>query len=97
MGTKRAYTRHKVMYYPKFHCELNHIEYFWCDGKSWTRCHCKYTMNELRNDIPKALSLVKSSTILGHYKSYLKKMDLYAEKLVYGTDEWEKLTSHKKT
>ena len=71
------------MYYPKFHCELNHIEYFGCDGKSWTRRHYKYIIDWLRKDIPKALCLIKSSTILGHYKSCLKKMDLYREKLTY--------------
>ncbi len=85
------------MYYPKSHYELNHIEYFRCDGKSWTRRHCKYTIDGLKEDVPKALSLVKSYTILGHYKSCLKKMDLYREKLVYGTDVWKKLKSHKKT
>ncbi len=45
MDLKNALTEHKVMYYPKFNCELNHIEYFWCDGKSWTRRHCKYTLD----------------------------------------------------
>ena len=61
------------MYYPKFHGELNHIEYFWCDGKSWTRRNCKYSIEGLREDILKALTQVKGSTILGHYKSCLKK------------------------
>ncbi len=28
IGIKNALTGHKVMYYPKFHCELNQIEYF---------------------------------------------------------------------
>lgn len=66
MGRKNALTGHKVMYYPKFHCELiNHIEYFWYDRKSWTRRNCKYTLEELREDIPKALKQIKSSTILG--------------------------------
>ena len=97
MGIKETYTGHRVIYYPKFHCELNHIEYFWFYEKSWIGCHCKYTIDGLREDIPKALSLIKSSTILGHYKSCLKKIDLYREKVVYGTDEWKKLTSHKKT
>ena len=96
MGIKEAYIGQKVMYYPKFHCELNHIEYFWCDEKSWTRPYCKYTIDGLREDVPKALSLVKSLTILRHYKICLKNMDLYREKVVYWTDEWKKLTSHKK-
>ncbi len=75
------------MYYLKFHCELNHIEYFWYDGKSWTCRHCKYTLDRLRKDVSKTLKLVKSSIILGHYKSCLKKMHLYREKVQYGTDE----------
>ena len=33
MGIKNALIGHKVMYYPKFHYELNYIEYFWYDGK----------------------------------------------------------------
>ena len=73
MGIRGNYTKHRVIYYPKFHYELNHIEYFWCDGKSWTRRNCKYSIEGLREDIPKALAQVKGSTILGHYKSCLKK------------------------
>ncbi len=96
MDIKEAYTGQRVTYYPKFPCELNHIEYFWYDKKSWTRRFCKYIIDGLREDVPKALSLVKSSTILGHYKSCFKKMDLYREKVAYGTDEWKKLTFHKK-
>ena len=76
MGIKGAYTGHRVMYYPKFHCELNHIEYFWFDGKSWTRRHCKYTIEGLREDVSKALSLVKSSIILGHYKSGIRNREV---------------------
>ncbi len=97
MGIKNALTGHKVMYYSKFHWELNHIEYFWCDGKSWTRRHCTYTLDELRKDVLKALKQIKDSTILGHYKSCLEKMNVYREKVQYETGEWKKLTSHKKT
>lgn len=25
---------HRAIYYTMFYFELNHIEYFWCDGKS---------------------------------------------------------------
>ncbi len=65
------------MYYPKYHCKLNHSEYFWCDEKDWTRRNCKYNLDRLREDVSTDLKQVKSSTILGHYKSCLKKMDLY--------------------
>ena len=30
-------------------------------------------------------------------KSCLKKMELYREKIEYGTSEWKNLTSHQKT
>ena len=97
IGIKNALTGHKVMYYLKFHCKLNQIENFWYNRKSWTRRHCKYTLDELRKDEPKALKHIKSFTILRYYKSCLKKMDLYREKVQYRLDEWKKLTSHKKT
>ena len=56
MGIRESYIKHQVMYYPKFHCELNHIEYFWCNGKCWTRRNYKYSIKSLREDIPKALT-----------------------------------------
>ena len=55
IGIKNALTGYKVMYYSKFHCELNLIEYFWCDKKSKTRRNCKYTFDGLRKNVPKAL------------------------------------------
>ena len=96
MDIKCAYTRHWVMYYPKFHCKLNHIKYLWYNRKSSTRRYCKYAIDGLKEDVSQALSQIKSSTISGHYNNYLKKMDLYKKKLVYGTGEWKKLISHKK-
>ena len=57
MGRENTLTGHKVIYYPKFHCELNHnIEYFWCDdGKNWTCRDCQYTLEGFkRRYIPKA-------------------------------------------
>lgn len=39
---------HLVLFYPKFHCELNWIEYFWARVKQYTRSHCGYDIKSLR-------------------------------------------------
>lgn len=69
------------MYYSKFHCNLNHIQYFWYNKKSKIRKNCKYNIKQLRNDIFKVLAQVKRSTILRHYKNCLKKKVLYRNKI----------------
>ncbi len=61
------------------------------------KCYCKYIIDKLKKDISQALSHLKLSTMLGYYKSGLKKLDLYKEKVVYGRVEWKKPKSHKKT
>ena len=33
---------HRVMFLPKFHCELNPIERVWCQAEQFTRSHCDY-------------------------------------------------------
>ena len=43
---------HKVIYYPKFHCELNHMEHFWCNGKKYTWMKYDYTLDGLQKHVP---------------------------------------------
>ena len=52
MDTKNVATRYRVRYYPKFHCELNHVIYFWYNRKSWTRRNYKYTLEGLKKNVP---------------------------------------------
>jgi hypothetical protein len=51
----------EVIFYPKFHCELNFIEHFWCLCKAYTRDHCTFTMQELRKILPKAIKSVSTT------------------------------------
>jgi hypothetical protein len=49
---------HEVIFCPKFHCELNYIEYYWAHLKRYTRENCKYSFIELENTIFQAMDNV---------------------------------------
>ena len=78
---------HKVIYYLKFHCELNHIEHFWCNSKDYARIECDYILDGLRKHILQALASIKNSTILRCYNRCWQKMQLYREGVKYGSSE----------
>lgn len=54
---------HEVIFYPKFHCELNYIEYYWAALKRYTRENCKYTFLELEKTVLDAMDSVDLRTI----------------------------------
>ncbi|RPB06843.1 hypothetical protein P167DRAFT_477684, partial [Morchella conica CCBAS932] len=46
---------HLILFYPRIHCELNWIEYFWARVKLYTRTHCGYDIKSLMKNVPLAL------------------------------------------
>ena len=54
-----------VLFLPKFHCELNPIEPYWCQAKWYCRENCDYTFSRLCETVPKSLASVKDSSIEG--------------------------------
>lgn len=76
----------------KFHCELNHIEYFWCNTyKNYT-----YTAEILRDVVPQILEWVKHFTFFEYFNSCMKKIDRYKKDVKYDFLYWKKLISYQK-
>ena len=54
---------HEVIFYPKFHCELNYIEYYWAALKRYTRDNCKYSFSELERTVREGMDNVGLKSI----------------------------------
>ena len=46
---------HKIIFFPKFHCELNFIEMVWGWMKSYHRRNCTYNYLHLKNNLPNTM------------------------------------------
>ena len=72
---------HKVIFLPKFHCELNGIERVWGPAKRHTRAHCDYKFESLRSIVPAALDSIPVETI----RAYIQKSRNYMFSYLKGT------------
>ena len=80
---------HRVLFYPKFHCELNFIERYWCRAKRFARENCGYGFEARKATVPEALASVTSASIRGFYRLALRAIDAYSAGVQYGTAEFK--------
>ena len=65
------------MFYPKFHCELNYIESFWAEAKRYSRLHCNYSFNHLKEVVPHALDSISLTKIRQFSRRSARYMSAY--------------------
>jgi transposase-like protein len=72
---------HLRLFFLKFHCELNYIEFFWAQVKKYLCDHCNYTFNTLKDNMTNALKSVPLATIRQWEHRMYRWMEAYRSSL----------------
>ena len=86
---------HLCLFFPKFHCELNWIEYRWGRAKWYTRKHCQYNWPSLIKTVPRALEEIPSLLLLKYWWKSTRILDAYYTGLKYGTTQYSNVIDRK--
>jgi hypothetical protein len=89
---------HIIIYYPKYHCELNFIEKIWGYVKAKTRVICDYSAQGLLVAVPQVLEDVPLSFVRRVYRKCLRFADGYRRGLEGPLLEYasRKFSSHRR-
>ena len=84
---------HLVYFFPKYHCELNFIEYYWGAAKRYARRRCGYNIRALRKMVPECLNSVKPTLIWKFWARTERMMRAYREGYAYGTADFKEMVT----
>lgn len=79
---------HYVIYYPKYHCELNFIERVWGYMKAKLRKECDYSFAGLKGRLPHVINSVTKTFVRKLFRSVLRFMQGYQNGLEGGFLEY---------
>jgi hypothetical protein len=68
---------HKLLFFPKFHCELNFIEMIWGYAKARLRAGCEFNFKWLEAQLPTVLDAIPLSFFRSTSRHYFRYMDSY--------------------
>jgi hypothetical protein len=70
----------EVEFFPKFHCEFNWIERYWCNTKRKVRKSCDYSFKTLVTTVPKCLDEVDVITMRRYARKSFRYIDAYRQR-----------------
>ena len=86
---------HRVMFIPKFYCEINPIERVWCHAKQYTRAHCDYSFQGLEQIMHTALDSVDLEMIRKFFRKVREYHRAYREGIQIGKEMKKMLKVYK--